>query len=546
MLRNSRTVATFLFACASVFSMAQMGEFVQGEILVKFKGSSAAFKQYSTIANRAISASSKVNIDKLRVAHVKLPSGMKVMDAVAYYRSLPTVAYAEPNYKGKYLITPNDTRYAQQYGPTIMKCPQAWDVTSGVPSVVIAVIDSGFEMNHEDMVGKFTAGYDFEDNDTDPGWDNEVNHGIHCAGIAGAATNNAKGIAGSGFNCRIMPLRLGSVPDAAASARAITFAADNGAKVISMSYGRVPESIVERDAISYAWSKNVVLLAGSGNSGVQDQFWPAANPTVIAVGATDSTDTKADFSNFGHWVDVAAPGVAIWSTVENNGYEAWDGTSMATPMAAGVVGLLWSVAAPGTTNTQIRQALESTTDPVVGGGFANGRVNAFRAVMAIDPGSATISPVSNVSHWLGSSTVGAASDLQTSDANHSATTSSSSSLGQVAGTQVDVAFTTATSNLSEALAHIEANGATGTSGQLYLWNFNTGKYVLIKAFALRATGVKREKIILPKILTPYVQGGTMRLGIRAIGPNRTPRQWPNGTFDLQINFVEVSTREARS
>lgn len=546
MLRSYKAVATLMLAVASVFCMAQQNEFVQGELLIKFRGTGATFQNNATVTSRAIGATIKKTIQPLNVVKVKLPTGMSVMDAVAYYRANFNVVYAEPNYKGKYHFIPNDTRFAQQYGPTIIKAPQAWDLTKGNPNVIIAILDSGFDLGHEDMVGKFTAGFDFEDNDTNPDWDGEVNHGIHVAGIAAAATNNAKGIAGSGFNCRIMPLRLGSVPTADVSAAALIFAADNGAKVASMSYGRGIESQVERDAINYAWSKGVVLLASSGNDGTQNQNFPGAFTNVIGVGATNAADQRTDFSTFGTWVDVGSPGAQIWSTVENNGYEAWDGTSMACPMAAGVVGLMWSVAGPGTTATQIRNALESTTDPISNGGFGNGRINALRACQAVDPGAATISPVSGVTHWVGASTAGAASDLQTSDGNFSATTSSASSVGQVAGTRVDVAFTTATSNLREAFAYIEANGASGTSGQLYLWNFNTGKYILIKAFALRPTGVKREKIILPKLLTPYVQAGTMRLGIRGIGPNRTPREWPNGTFDLQINFVEVATRENQS
>ncbi len=547
MLRTSRIVSTFLLASASVFVLAQQGEFVQGEILVKFKGSGATFQNNAIRTNRAISAANKATINSLSVAQIKLPKGMQVMDAVAYYRSNFNVVYAEPNYKGKYDFIPNDTRYGQQYGPTIMKAPQAWDMTRGLNSVVIAILDSGFEMTHEDMVGKFTAGYDFEDNDTDPGWDNEVNHGIHCAGIAGAATNNAKGIAGSGFDCRIMPLRLGSVPDAAASARALTFAADNGAKVASMSYGRNIESAVERDAINYAWSKGLVLLASSGNDGTQNQSWPAAFQNVIAVGATDSQDRRADFSTYGNWVNVGAPGVQIWSHVENNGYEAWDGTSMACPMAAGVVGLMWSVAAPGTTNAQIRQILETTTDPIANGGFINGRVNAFRAVSAVDPGSATISTVSDVTMWQGGSGEGSASDLHTSDAAFYTVTSVPSSIGHIASANVDITLNGSATNLTESYAFIESNAPTGTTGQLYMWNVNTSKYVLIKAFAVRPTGVNRQRIALPKDLSPYVNGsGIVRLGVRCLGPNRAPKTWKGGVMEYKIGLVELSTREARS
>ncbi len=543
MFRGSRSLGVLILTLSGVMAFGQMNEFVSGEVIVKFKVGVMATSRVNP-AHAAIKASVKQLIPQLGVQTARIPGGMQVMDAVAYYRSLPTVQYAEPNYKGKYHYIPNDPRFGQQYGPTIIKAPQAWDITKGSASVVIAILDSGFEMTHQDMVGKFTAGWDFEDNDPNPSWDGEVNHGIHVAGIAGAATDNAIGIAGSGFNCKIMPLRLGSVPTAAFSAAALIYAADNGAKVASMSYGRNVESSVERDAINYAWSRGLVLLASSGNDGTQNQSWPAAFTNVIAVGATNAADQRAGFSTWGTWVNVGSPGVAIWSHVENNGYEAWDGTSMACPMAAGVVGLMWSIAIPGTTNVQIRQALESTTDPISNGGFANGRINALRACEALDPGLATVSTVNDVSMWQGSGQGGSATDLHDSDSNFFSVTSTSTSLGQLASAHVDITFNGATSNLREAVAYIEGNAPLGVAGQLYLWNYNTSKYMLIKAFALKPDVVKREKIILPTNLTPYVSGGNLRMGIRGIGPNRPPRDWPNGTFDLQLGFVEVATREA--
>lgn len=542
MYKGSRSLSVLVLALFGAMALGQLNEFVPGEVIVKFKSTSMNTSRVNP-AHAAIRATVKRTIPRLGVQTARIPNGMQVMDAVAYYRSLPSVQYAEPNFKGKYHYTPNDPRFGQQYGPTIIKAPEAWDITKGDASVIIAILDSGFEMNHQDMVGKFTAGWDFEDNDSDPGWDGEVNHGIHVAGIAGAATDNAIGIAASGFDCRIMPLRLGSVPTSNASAAALIFAADNGAKVASMSYGRNIESSVERDAINYAWSRGLVLLASSGNDGTQNQSWPAAFANVIAVGATNAADQRAGFSTWGPWVSVGAPGVAIWSHVENNGYEAWDGTSMACPMAAGVVGLMWSIALPGTTNLQIRQALESTTDPISNGGFANGRINALRACEALDPGSATISPVNDVSLWHGAGHSGSASDLHESDSNFVSVTSVPSSIGHVASANVDITFNGGTENLREAFAFIEGNAPMGVTGQLYLWNYTSNKFVLIKAFALRPSGVKRERIMLPKNLTAYVSGGNMRMGIRGLGPKRAPRDWPHGTFDLQLGFVEVATRE---
>jgi hypothetical protein len=288
----------------------------------------------------------------------------------------------------------------------------------------------------------------------------------------------------------------------------------------------------------------MVLLAAAGNDGTQNKGYPAAYDKVIAVGATNSSDQRTGFSTFGtDWVDVGAPGEAILSTIPG-GYASWDGTSMATPMAAGIVGLMWSIAAPGTTNLQIRNALETTTDPISNGGFAKGRVNAFKACQKLDPGSATLSNATDVSMWEGSGSVGFASDLTASDANAFKVTSTPTSLGHIAGANVLIGFNGASSNLTEAFLSVEANSTvTGTTGQVFLWNYNSSKYVLIKAFALRPTGVKREKLPLPLNLTPYVSGGNMLIGIRALGPKRAPRDWSKGQFEFSLGFIQVSTRE---
>ncbi len=543
MTKGLKATLSLVLATLSFSAMGQQNEFVQGEVLVKFKGSSSVALNSASLANRAIGASTKSVVVPLSLNQVKIPNGMMVMDAVSYYQSLTTVQYAEPNYKGSYSVTPNDSKFNQQYAPQITKCPQAWDMTTGSTSVAVAILDSGFELTHEDMQGKFTAGFDFEDNDTDPSWDGEVNHGIHVAGIAGAATNNAKGIAGAGYNVKIMPLRLGSNPTVAASAAALIYAADHGAKVASMSYGRGIQTQTEQDAVNYAWSKGVVLFASSGNDGSQGQNYPAAYPKVIAVGATDDNDMRVGFSTYGNWVDIGAPGEGILSHVENNGYDTWDGTSMSCPMAAGIAGLVWSMALPGTTNAQIRQAIETTTDPIPNGGFVNGRINARKACEAIDPGSATISPVNAVFMWTGSSASGSATDLLATDAARYLVTSTLSNLGQVAGANVDLTFNAAAPIVREAIVSLEANGMSGTSGMLFLWNYSNNKYVQIKAFALRPSGVKRERIALPKDLTNYVSGGNLRIGLRAIGPKRAPKEWGKGVFDFHVGFLQLGTRE---
>jgi thermitase len=540
MIRTAKAFGVFVVALGACLASAQTDTYAPGEVLVKFKGAITVASLNANVANKAIGAVNLKTIPGINVSHIKLPQGMKVTDAIAYYQRLSTVEYAEPNTTGKYLFAVNDPLVNQQYHIGITKCPEAWNLTKGSATVSIAIIDSGFDLTHEDMQGKFTAGWDFEDNDADPTFENE-DHGVHCAGDAASATNNSKGVAAPGFNCKIMPLRLGDLPSAAGSAAALIFAADKGAKVASMSYA-VGNTQTQLNAVNYAWGKGMVLLAAAGNSGVNVKFYPAAYDKVIAVGATNQQDLRADFSNFGpDWVDVGSPGVGILSTIPG-GYAAWDGTSMATPVAAGVVGLLWSLALPGTTNTQIRAALESTTDPIGNGGFKFGRINAYKACSALDPGSATISSVTGVGIWTGAGSSGFPTDLTSTDAAFYTVTSASTSLGQVGGALVDIGFNGPATNLRESFASIEANGPAGSTAQFYLKNFQTGKFDLIKAVALQPTGTKREKIPLPFNLSKYVSGGAMQVGLRAIGPNRTPRAWGGGVFDFKIGFVQISTR----
>lgn len=535
MNRFIRAVLPLALLSAAVFASAQNVEFVQGEVLVKYRTGLNA----GQVENRAIGASVKNTISQINVQRIALPSGMDTVDALNYYRSLSTVVYAEPNAKKVATFTPNDSQFGSQYGPKKMKCPEAWDITKGSSSVIVAVIDTGIDLNHEDLKNKLVAGYDFSDGDSDPTAAGD--HGVHTAGIIGAETNNGKGVAGVGFNVKIMPLKIFPNATDAVSATAIIHAADHGAKVISMSYGSYFESNTERDAVNYAWGKGVVLVGGVGNDNVSNKFYPAAYPNVIAVGSTGTSDVKSSFSNFGpDWVDCAAPGEDILSTV-TGGYANLSGTSMATPMVAGVVALVRSIAPANTTAAAIRNAVESTTDPVPGNFFKFGRVNAFKAVKLFDIASITVSPANGVEGWLGNGETGGLSDIQTSDSNYFAINTQPDVLGQVAGVSVSFAFNGATSNLRTAQLILEANGGKGATGQVFLWNFNTNKYDLIRATALTTSGANRQKVDLPLNLTKYVSGGTLYVGLRAIGPKKSPRT-PVAPFTYKVNFTQIETR----
>ena len=263
--------------------------------------------------------------------------------------------------------TVNDPRAGEQYSLSRMAVPQAWDTARG-DGIVIAVVDSGVDFDHHDLTGKAVSrGRDLVDNDNDA--TDTHGHGTHVASIAAAATDNGVGMAGVGYAARLLPVRVLGVNGSggtATIAEGIAWAADNGARVINLSLGSSYPSQTLQAAVEYAAGKGALVVCAAGNNGNSQPLYPAAYPACLAVGATDSADRLAGFSNRGAaWVDVAAPGAGVLGALRGGGWQAWDGTSMAAGQVSGVAALVWS-AHPTWTAAQVRQAIETTTDPVVG------------------------------------------------------------------------------------------------------------------------------------------------------------------------------------
>ncbi len=274
----------------------------------------------------------------------------------------------------------DDPLQASQWHLSTISAPAGWAVTQGSSGVSIAIVDTGIDYTHPDLAGKVTLGPDFGSGDSDP-LDTD-GHGTHVAGIAAAILGNGAGGAGVCPACQLMAIKV--FPDGSGSAldfdvaQGIIWAADNGADVINLSLGGPGASTTLRDAVDYAWSHGVVVVAAAGNSGDGTTSYPAAYPNAIAVAATTSSDTRASFSTYGSWVDIAAPGVAILSTIPGGGYASWSGTSMATPVVAGAAGLAFA-GLSGATNTSVRSALEAAVVDLGAAGrdvyFGAGRVD---------------------------------------------------------------------------------------------------------------------------------------------------------------------------
>lgn len=370
-------VVTLATPAAAAKSTEVKAKVTPQEIIVKFKDSVSESK----VKSLAVKGKDEVKEKGSKFHVIKVKDG-NVDAAIAEYEASGDVEYAEPNYTYHASWTPNDTYFSNgvQYAPQKVSAQSAWDITRGSSTTKIAIIDTGVDYNHPDLAGKVIKGYDYVSDDWDPMDQND--HGTHAAGIAAAATNNARGIAGMAPNVSIYAVRVldangsGSLDDVA---NGIYHAVDNGAKVVSLSLGGPGSATSLQNAVNYAVSKGVVVVAAAGNENTSAPSYPAYYSGAIAVAATDRNDLRASFSNYGSWVDVAAPGVDIASTVRNGGYAYMSGTSMACPLVAGVAGLL---ASQGRSASNIRAAIENTADPISGTGsyYSKGRVNAADAV----------------------------------------------------------------------------------------------------------------------------------------------------------------------
>lgn len=366
-------------------------------VIVKFKNGvsdSEKVKIRGGLGGKLVEEIKPLGVQVMRV------TSARALEKVEALKADNKVEYAEFDGVTTAFEVPSDSLFSNQWGlnnvgqvaglsDADLDAPEAWDLSKGA-GVKIAILDTGVDQNHEDLAVKIMANKNFT---TSRSVDDKVGHGTHVAGIAAAITNNAKGVAGVGHDALIMNGKVlddrgnGSVSSLASG---IVWAADNGAKVINMSLGSSSSSSALVDAINYAWLKGVVLVAAAGNDGGTAPSYPAYCDKVIAVAATDAYDNKASFSNYGSWVDIAAPGNAILSTLPNHAcklgtsgknYGYLSGTSMASPFVAGEAALVWAAKA-GADNATVRGFIESTADTgtAVFAKYGIPRANAFRAV----------------------------------------------------------------------------------------------------------------------------------------------------------------------
>jgi subtilisin family serine protease len=419
--------------------------------LVKFKPGRIAAASVDTLKSQFGVITTEKVFPKIKVqAQAKTLPDLSLLYKLTYSSTLdarevaqafgrdPNIEFAEPNYYVYANATPDDPFYAtQQWHLDNIKAPAAWDLNQGSTSVVIGIVDSGIDLDHPDLLANLWTnsdeipnngvdddangyiddyyGWDFVSNDKTPepvpgsGSNTGVSHGTHVAGIASAVTNNGVGVAGVGWKCKVMAVKILNSNGSSSTSRALSgmqYAVDNGAQIINCSFGGDYSTSYD-DLIDYIHGLGGLVVAAAGNDGIDidaNLQSPVCNDRsnnrVLGVASTDDNDAKSSFSNFGAtYVDVSAPGSLIYSTLFNDGsasfntdYGLESGTSMSTPMVAGVAALLRSFNS-SLTSTQLISLIRDNADNVgLGSTMGTGRVNARAALAAAPQNVPTVTP----------------------------------------------------------------------------------------------------------------------------------------------------------
>jgi subtilisin family serine protease len=390
----------FLFTAQTAFAEKSGAVYAEGELLVKFKKGTVSDSAKSM--NRQIGANILEEFPELGWQRVKLPTNLSTKKAISLYEGSAEIEAVQPNFYYHLLAAPNDPRFGELYGMQKISAPAAWDLWTGSADTIVAVIDSGIAYNHQDLAANMWKnpgetngngidddgngfvddyyGYDFFYDDSDPL--DQDGHGTHVAGTIGAVGNNALGVVGVNWNVRLMAIKIYS-PLGTDTTSTMLINAYNyvrlmknrgvNIRVTNNSYGGCGEACgydqATKDALDAIGNAGILNVFASGNEGDNletNQHYPASytSPSVLSVAASNSTDARSSFSNFGTTsVDLAAPGSGILSTYNSpdNSYRTLSGTSMASPHTAGAAALLSSYN-PNLSAISLKATLMNTVD----------------------------------------------------------------------------------------------------------------------------------------------------------------------------------------
>lgn len=354
---------------------------------------------------------------------VEFPANVSEVAVAEKLAHSPHLKFAELDRRVKTSFVPNDPYFGSEWHLNTVGAQSAWDTAQGT-GVTIAILDSGVDPTHPDLVGNLIPGYNFYDNNTNTA--DVCGHGTAVAGTAAASSNNGTGVAGIAGQAKIMPVRIAYYDSTQGScyafystvANGLTYAADHGARIANVSYGGVATSSTIQSAAQYLKNKDGLLFVSAGNNGINENIAPTN--TMIPVSATDSNDNITSWSSYGSFVEMSAPGLYLWTTSNGSTYGQWSGTSFSSPLTAGVAALMMS-ANPALSGSQIESIMNSTATDLGAAGrdiyYGYGRVNAAAGVQAAVTATATVdtqSPTASITAPLANATV---SGLVTVDLN---------------------------------------------------------------------------------------------------------------------------------
>ncbi len=559
-----RSAAAAIFAAIAVSAFAQSkAPFVQRPGIVEFTGemivrpisattfrskgmSAAAATTRAQNAIKRISGFTRKSDARTSEYVVRVPMGFNENNFSTSLMNTGDYEYAVPNWMCYIAATPNDALFGQQWHHPKIKAPQAWDLLTGDPNIICAIVDTGIDTDHPDLAPNRVPGFNSNTNQEEGNGgvvEDDNGHGTHCAGDAAAIGNNGIGVSGVGWNFKIMGIKAavggGATMDALTGGA--RWAVDHGAKVVSVSFTGVDSPVVQTTG-AYCKTKGGLMLWAAGNDNRNLTF---NHPDVIVVGASDQNDQKADFSAFGPGVHVFAPGVDIMSTTMGGGYGGSSGTSMAAPVANGAVAMIWA-ADPSLTPNEVQAILENNCDNIGPSNiFGHGRINVFKAVDAASVVPDIILAPQSVGTVEGDYMNGDVNSIKINDGQYYDTRAT---LVNKVGftTSVEWSFNISTpKNKLKSVTYsvlMRQLSATNASGLFFLWNYQTGKWDNVGANPIKTTyGSPIVKSIGD--FNKYISNtGQVKVMVRAISP-LTKGKGVAFNFNLNVAGMVVKAKK---